>query len=77
MKIANHRALVCGPEIMIRFVLKRLVDMGLESSHIITTLERQMKCGIGVCGHCHLDDKLVCIDGPVFQAPELPNALRP
>lgn len=66
------KALVCGPGIMIRFVMARLLELGMESSSIITTLERQMKCGIGVCGHCHFEEKLVCADGPVFLGSELP-----
>ena len=66
------KALVCGPGIMIRFVIARLLELGMAGSDIITTLERQMKCGIGVCGHCHFEDKLVCADGPVFLGSELP-----
>jgi NAD(P)H-flavin reductase len=64
-------ALVCGPGIMIRYVIERLLGLGLPESHIITTLENHMKCGIGVCGHCHFDDKLICTDGPVFHASQL------
>lgn len=64
-------ALVCGPGVMIRFVIERLTGLGLPRNHIITTLETHMKCGIGVCGHCHFDDKLICIDGPVFLASQL------
>jgi NAD(P)H-flavin reductase len=64
-------ALVCGPPIMIRFVIARLSSMGCADEHIITTLERHMKCGMGICGHCHLDDKMVCVDGPVFTLAQL------
>ncbi len=64
-------ALVCGPPIMIRFVIARLSSMGCTDEAIITTLERHMKCGMGICGHCHLDDKLVCVDGPVFTLAQL------
>jgi len=64
-------ALVCGPPIMIRFVLDRLSGMGCSDEHIITTLERHMKCGMGLCGHCHLDGKMVCVDGPVFSLAQL------
>jgi len=66
------KALVCGPDIMIRVVLERLEAMGLAPTDLITTLERHMKCGIGLCGHCHYEDKLVCADGPVFTRAELP-----
>ena len=64
-------ALVCGPPLMIRFVMAELGRMGYSDERIITTMERHMKCGVGVCGHCHLDGKLVCIDGPVFNREEL------
>jgi len=64
-------ALLCGPPVMIRFVIADLVKMGFTDDHIITTMERHMKCGVGVCGHCHMDGKLVCIDGPVFSRKQL------
>ncbi len=64
-------ALVCGPPVMIRFVIARLSAMGCVDENIITTLERHMKCGIGICGHCHLDGRLVCVDGPVFSLAQL------
>lgn len=67
------KALVCGPGIMIRFVIERLAAMGLSKSDIITTLERHMKCGVGICGHCHYDEKMICKDGPVFYASEIVN----
>ena len=72
LKMENPRsALVCGPPIMIRFTLAKLTEMGFADQEIITTMERHMKCGIGVCGHCHLDNKLVCVDGPVFDLAQL------
>lgn len=64
-------ALVCGPPMMIRFVLADLSKMGFADENIITTMERHMKCGVGVCRHCHMDSKLVCADGPVFTRAEL------
>lgn len=74
---ADWAALVCGPSIMIRFVLARLQDMGMKDDRLITTLERHMKCGVGICNHCYLDGRLVCADGPVFYRSELsgPEAL--
>ncbi len=66
-------ALVCGPPLMIRFVLAELSRMGIQDEDIITTLERHMKCGVGICRHCHMDNKLVCVDGPVFNRAELRN----
>jgi len=67
----RNTALVCGPSLMIRAVLAELSHRGLPEERIITTLERHMKCGVGVCRHCHLDSKLVCKDGPVFTLAEL------
>jgi NAD(P)H-flavin reductase len=67
----NTTALICGPPIMIRFVIARLSAMGCADEQIITTLERHMKCGMGICGHCHLDGRMVCVDGPVFTLAQL------
>lgn len=64
-------ALTCGPPIMIRFVIAQLSQMGCADEAIFTTLERHMKCGMGICGHCHIDGKLVCMDGPVFNLNQL------
>lgn len=66
-------ALVCGPPMMIRAVLAELSRRGLKDENILTTMERHMKCGVGVCRHCHMDDKLVCVDGPVFNLAQLRN----
>jgi NAD(P)H-flavin reductase len=68
---ARTTALLCGPALMIRAVLAELSRMGLPPEQILTTLERHMKCGVGICRHCHLDSKLVCQDGPVFTLAEL------
>lgn len=73
----NSMGLVCGPGIMIRFALKKLTARGIFPGNIITTLERHMKCGTGMCGHCHSNGKLVCIDGPVFTADQLPEPENP
>ncbi len=64
-------ALVCGPPVMIRATIARLQAFGWSDEHILTTLERHMKCGVGVCGHCHLDNTMVCTDGPVFTLSQL------
>ncbi len=61
----NAHAFVCGPEIMIRFVAIELVNRGLDPDHIYVSLERSMKCGIGMCGHCQLGPYLLCRDGAV------------
>jgi NAD(P)H-flavin reductase len=68
---ARTTGICCGPSVMIRAVLAGLVAKGLSPEQCITTLERHMKCGIGVCRHCHLDSTLVCVDGPVFTLAQL------
>ena len=62
----NTLALVCGPEIMMRITADALVDRGLRADRIRVSLERNMKCGVGLCGHCQLREFFVCLDGPVF-----------
>lgn len=59
-------AMVCGPEVMMRFVAMSLVDRGLAEDEIYLSMERNMKCAIGHCGHCQLGPTFVCRDGPVF-----------
>jgi anaerobic sulfite reductase subunit B len=58
-------ALTCGPEIMMRFVARALVERGVAPERILVSLERNMQCGIGICGHCQLGPLLVCRDGPI------------
>lgn len=73
---ADKTALVCGPPIMIKFVLQSLMEMGFSREQVYTTLELRMKCGIGKCGRCNIGTKYVCKDGPVFRFDEvdaLPN----
>ncbi|MCL4459257.1 MAG: FAD/NAD(P)-binding protein [Chloroflexi bacterium] len=67
----NSVAIVCGPAIMFRFVIKELLEMGFSEEALLLTLERHMKCGIGKCGHCNIGPKYVCLDGPVFRYKEL------
>lgn len=67
----SAKAIVCGPPVMIPFVLKDLVKMGFEDTHIISTLERHMKCGVCKCNHCNIGPKYVCLDGPVFTYAEM------
>ena len=74
----NKTALVCGPPIMIKFTLQALEKLGFQPENIVTTLEKRMKCGIGICGRCNIGSHYVCVDGPVFtmaQLKELPPEL--
>lgn len=59
-------AMVCGPEVMMRFVSTALQDRGVPTDHIHVSLERNMKCAVGHCGRCQLAHRFVCKDGPVF-----------
>jgi NAD(P)H-flavin reductase len=63
---ARTRALICGPEIMMRFTARALEDMGVDPARILVSLERNMQCGTGWCGHCQLGPFLLCRDGPVL-----------
>ena len=58
--------LVCGPEIMMRFTAAELQSRGMPPSRIFVSMERNMKCGIGVCGHCQFGPHFVCREGPVI-----------
>ena len=64
-------AILCGPPIMIKFTLSGLEEIGFDRSHIYTTLEFRMKCGIGKCGRCNIGNRYICKDGPVFRLDEL------
>jgi len=69
----NAIALICGPGIMMKFVVKSLKALNFEDNQIVVSMERVMKCGIGKCGHCNIGAKYVCIDGPVFNYKEIAN----
>ena len=59
-------AFVCGPEIMMRLTALPLVEAGIPADRIYLSMERTMRCGIGLCGHCQCGPTLVCRDGPVY-----------
>ena len=59
-------AMVCGPEIMMRFTILELQKRGVDNKKIYVSMERNMKCGIGLCGHCQIGSVFVCKDGPVY-----------
>ncbi len=69
---ANTTALVCGPEIMMTVTAERLMEVhSMAPENIYITMERNMKCAIGVCGHCQFGAKFICTDGAVFPYPEV------
>ena len=65
---------VCGPPIMYKFVLITLAEKNVSKDNIYVNLERKMKCGVGKCGHCQINQYYVCMDGPVFRYSDLDTA---
>jgi NAD(P)H-flavin reductase len=63
---ARTLALMCGPEVMMRYVSAALTERGVPPERVRLSLERNMRCGVGLCGHCQLREYLICVDGPVF-----------
>ena len=63
----SSTAFVCGPEIMMRYTAAELEKRGVPSERIYVSMERNMKCAVGLCGHCQFGPNFVCKDGPVFQ----------
>jgi len=64
-------ALLCGPEVMMRFAAAALEHAGIHADRVYVSMERNMQCGIGLCGHCQLGPTLICRDGPVCRWSEL------
>ncbi len=73
---ADAVAMVCGPELMMRFAALGLVKKGVPEQQIYASLERNMKCGIGLCGHCQLGPSFVCRDGPVYPFTDVKGLLQ-
>jgi len=73
---ANAIALVCGPEIMMRFCAAALADAGVKAEAIYLSMERNMKCATGLCGHCQFGPVFICRDGPVFRYDQVAGLLR-
>lgn len=63
----NSVAMICGPEIMMRFTVAELQRRGVPDERIYLSMERNMKCAIGFCGHCQFGPSFICKDGPVFR----------
>jgi NAD(P)H-flavin reductase len=64
---ANTIVMTCGPEIMMRFVARNLNHLGIPDDRIYVSMERNMQCAVGMCGHCQYGPTFVCKDGPVFR----------
>jgi len=69
-------AFVCGPEIMMRFTITELRRRGMPAEHIYLSMERNMKCAVGFCGHCQFGPTFICKDGPVFPFPRIEPFLK-
>ena len=67
----NTTAIVTGPPVMYRYVIRELKKVGMPDENIIISLERRMKCGVGKCGHCQINSVYVCQEGPVFNYSEI------
>ncbi len=63
----NAAALLCGPEVMMRYAVQALQKRGVGAAQTWLSLERNMKCGMAMCGHCQFGPHIVCRDGPVFR----------
>ena len=66
-KAPDTTAFICGPEVMMRCLIEELLARGLRGENIFLSMERNMNCGMGTCGHCMFAQKFVCKDGPVFR----------
>jgi len=73
---ATTTAFVCGPEVMMRFAAADLVHRGVSPDLVFLSMERNMKCAVGVCGHCQFGPAFVCKDGPVFSYSRIEASLR-
>jgi NAD(P)H-flavin reductase len=69
-------AMVCGPEVMMRFAAFELEKRGLSAERIFVSIERNMKCGVGLCGHCQWGPTFVCKDGPIFPYSRVQRLLK-
>ena len=71
----NTVALICGPEIMMRFTVQELKKNEIKASNIFLSMERNMKCAVGFCGHCQYGPHFICKDGPVFRYDQVQSLL--
>jgi NAD(P)H-flavin reductase len=71
INIKNSVAVVCGPPVMMKFGTLRLLEMGYNDDQIYLSMEKNMSCGLGKCGHCMMGEFFVCRDGPVFTYKEI------
>jgi NAD(P)H-flavin reductase len=72
---SHTTAYICGPEKMMSATANSLAGRGILPERLFLSMERQMQCGIGLCGHCQMGKSFVCRDGPVFSRRELGESL--
>lgn len=72
----NTVVVVCGPGVMMKFVSRVLSEMGFGDDQILLSMENKMHCGVGLCGHCAVGPKKVCVDGAVFSYADVKNNLE-
>lgn len=68
-------AMLCGPEVMMRFTVRALEQLGLDASRVWVSLERSMRCAVALCGHCQLGGTFVCREGPVYRYDRISDLL--
>jgi NAD(P)H-flavin reductase len=68
-------AMVCGPEVMMRFTVQALQERGVAAENTYVSMERNMKCAVGFCGHCQFGPTFICKDGPVFRCDRMEQFL--
>jgi len=72
---ANAIAMMCGPEIMMRFAAREFERLGMPTKNIWITMERNMRCGAALCGHCQFGPSFICREGPVYRYDEVAQLL--
>ncbi len=73
---ATTVAMICGPEVMMRYSVSELLKRGMSTDNIYISIERNMKCAVGFCGRCQFGASFVCKDGPVFNYSKIENLLK-
>jgi NAD(P)H-flavin reductase len=68
--------MTCGPEIMMYFAIRALRARNVENDRIYLSMERNMKCAVGFCGHCQMGPLFICKDGPIFAHPQVEHWLE-
>ena len=73
MDCKNGIGIVCGPPIMMKFATLKLLELGFKEENLYLSMEKNMSCGIGKCGHCRIGTYYACKDGPVFKYSDIKN----